>query len=176
MVPDHKDPAGEAVHPIDLAMVLDSVIEDDATVVGDGGDFVATVADIPSGLGTLLWLDPDSFGTIGVGGGFALAAKVVRPVRPAWLLWGDGSSGFSLAEVDTMCRHGLPVVAVIGNDAGWTQIERDQVAIFKDDVACTLEYTAYHTVGEGYGGIGMVVKYGDSLVDKLEEAKALCIF
>jgi len=173
--PDRKDPTKEAIHPIELGIALNRVIEPDAIIIGDGGDFVGTVANILSGRGPMSWLDPGSFGTLGVGGGFALAAKTIHPEKPVWLLWGDGSSGFSLAEIDTMCRHNLPIVAVIGNDAGWTQIERDQVPIFDDDVACTLEYTAYHTVAEGYGGIGMLVKYGESLVEKLEEAKSVCL-
>jgi acetolactate synthase-like protein len=173
--PNRKDPGKQAIHPIELSKALEEVIERDAIVIGDGGDFVGTVANVLTGRGPMSWLDPGSFGTLGVGGGFALAAKAVHPEKPVWLLWGDGSSGYSIAEIDTMCRHNLPIIAVIGNDAGWTQIERDQVPIFNDDVACTLEYTAYHIVAEGYGGIGMVVKYGDNLVEKLEEAKALCL-
>jgi thiamine pyrophosphate-dependent acetolactate synthase large subunit-like protein len=64
-------------------------------------------------------LDPGAFGTLGVGGGFALGAKAVYPDRPVVILWGDGSSGYSLMEFDTFVRHKLPVVALIGNDACW---------------------------------------------------------
>ena len=163
---DRKDTTKLAIHPIALSQALETVIDENAIIIGDGGDFIGTVANVLKGRGPMSWLDPGSFGTLGVGGGFALAAKSVFADRPVWLLWGDGSSGYSLAEIDTMCRHGLPVIAVIGNDAGWTQIERDQVPIFNDDVACPLEYTAYHTVAQGYGGIGMEIKYGDNIVEK----------
>ena len=133
------------------------------------------MANVLTGRGPFSWLDPGSFGTLGVGGGFAMAAKQVHPEKPVWLLWGDGSSGFSLAEIDTMCRHNLPVIAVIGNDAGWTQIERDQKPIFDSDIACPLDYTHYEIVGQGYGATGILIKYGDSIEDKLRLAEKICL-
>ena len=64
------------------------------------------------------------FGTLGVGAGFAIAAKLARPEADVWIVFGDGSCGYSLAEYDTMARHNLGAVAVVGNDACWTQIVR----------------------------------------------------
>jgi acetolactate synthase-like protein len=69
----------------------------------------------------------------------------------------DGSVGYSLAEADTFARHGLGVVAVIGNDAGWTQIARDQVEILKDDVGTVLGATDYERAAEGLGARGLRV-------------------
>jgi len=74
-----------------------------------------------------------------------------------WLIWGDGSSAYSLAEYDTFKRHNLPVIGLIGNDACWTQIEREQIPMFQDDVACPLEYTRYDIVSQGYGAKGLEV-------------------
>lgn len=88
--------------------------------------------------GPLGWLDPGAFGTLGVGGGFALGAKVCRPDAEVWILYGDGSCGFSVAEIDTMTRHKTPVIALVGNDAAWAQIAREQVPMFGSSVACKL--------------------------------------
>jgi len=55
--------------------------------------------------GPLLWLDPGAFGTLGVGGGFALGAKLCRPNSDVYILYGDGSLGYSVAEFDTYTRH-----------------------------------------------------------------------
>ena len=103
-------------------------------MVADGGDFVATASYIVRPRGPLAWLDPGAFGTLGVGAGFALGARLVRPGAEVWLIWGDGASGYGLAEFDTFVRHGIPVIAVVGNDAGWTQIAREQVKLLHDDV------------------------------------------
>ncbi len=84
------------------------------------------------------WLDPGAFGTLGVGGGFALGAKLCRPDSEVWIIWGDGSCGYSVAEIDTMQRFGANVISVVGNDAGWTQILREQEPMFNSSVACKL--------------------------------------
>lgn len=83
-------------------------------------------------------MDPGAFGTLGVAGGFALGAKVVHPDRPVYIIWGDGSCGYSLMEYDTFTRHKLPVIGVVGNDACWTQIAREQIPMFKSNVAVDL--------------------------------------
>ena len=62
----------------------------------------------------------------------------MRPEAEVWLLWGDGSAGYSLAEFDTFTRHNVPVIALIGNDAGWTQIEREQVPTLSHSVSPAL--------------------------------------
>ena len=118
-------------------------------MVADGGDFVATASYILRPRGPLSWLDPGAFGTLGVGAGFALGASLVRPAAEVWLIWGDGASGYGLVEFDTFVRHGIPVIAVVGNDAGWTQIAREQVKMLHDDVGTVLARTDYHARGRG---------------------------
>jgi len=124
-------------------------------IVADGGDFVGTASYVLRPRRPLSWLDPGPFGTLGVGAGFALAAKLVRPSAEVWILYGDGSVGFSLAEADTFARHGLGIAAVIGNDASWTQIAREQVEILKDDVGTVLGATDYERAAEGLGARGL---------------------
>jgi acetolactate synthase-1/2/3 large subunit len=105
-----------------------------------------------------------------VGGGFALGAKLCRPEADVWILYGDGSVAYSLAEFDTFARHGIAVIAVVGNDAGWTQIAREQIEVLKDDVGTVLARTDYHKVAEGYGGRGLLLERGADTRAVLEEA------
>ena len=130
--------------------------------MADGGDFVSTASYVLRPRGPLSWLDPGPFGTLGVGAGFALGAKLVRPDADVWVLYGDGSLGYSLAEVDTFVRHGLGVVAVVGNDAGWTQIAREQVEVLHDDVGTVLASTDYERAAEGLGARGLALPGGDT--------------
>lgn len=163
--------AVEYVNPIHLFQELDKILPDDSILVADGGDFVATASYILRPRGPLRWLDPGVFGTLGVGGGFAVGAKAVRPDAEIWLIWGDGSAAYSLAEFDAFARHGLPVIALIGNDAGWTQIAREQVEILEDDCAVVLEYSDYHVVAEGYGGVGLKLDKPEDVSRVLKEAQ-----
>ena len=151
---------------------LEQRLGDNSIVVADGGDFVATSSYILSPRQPLSWLDPGAFGTLGVGAGFALGAKLLHPESEVWIIYGDGSAGYSLAEFDTFVRHRIPLIAVVGNDAGWTQIARDQVEILGDDVATVLAHTDYHRVVDGFGGAGLRLDDPELIVDALEEARA----
>ncbi len=130
--------SGEHVNPVAFFRALDKAAGENAIFVADGGDFVGTASYILRPRGPLAWLDPGAFGTLGVGAGFALGASVVKPPSEVWLVWGDGACGYGLAEFDTFVRHGIPVIAVVGNDAGWTQIAREQVKMLGDDVGTVL--------------------------------------
>jgi acetolactate synthase-1/2/3 large subunit len=163
----------DGVNPLRLAMEIDRATADDSVVVVDGGDFVATTSYVVRPRGPLRWLDPGVFGTLGVGAGFALGAKLVRPDAEVWLLYGDGSAAYSIAEFDTFVRHGLPVIAVVGNDGAWSQIARDQIELLHDDVGTRLRRTDYHLVAEGYGGKGSLLTSADDIATTLREAKRL---
>ena len=164
---------GEFVNPIALLRALEQEAADDAVFVADGGDFVATASYVLHARGPLAWLDPGAFGTLGVGAGFALGAASVRPGRETWIVFGDGACGWSLAEFDTFVRHGIPVIALVGNDAGWTQIAREQVKMLHDDVATVLARTAYHEVAAGFGAAGLLVRRPDEVVPALRRAREL---
>ncbi len=146
-----------ALDPVTLCRRIEETLPPRSVVVADGGDFVATASYVLRPRGPLAWLDPGVFGTLGVGAGFALGAALCRPGEDVLLLWGDGSAGYGLVEVDTFVRHGLGVVAVIGNDAGWTQIAREQVEVLKDDVGTALRATDYHEAARGLGGEGLLL-------------------
>ena len=152
-------PEGEsgALDPVSLCRQVEAALPEKCVVVADGGDFVATASYVLRPRGPLSWLDPGVFGTLGVGAGFALGAALCRPGEDVLLLWGDGSAGYGLVEVDTFVRHGLGVVALVGNDAGWTQIAREQVEVLKDDVGTVLRATEYHEAARGLGGEGLLL-------------------
>ena len=147
----------ELVNPLHLFHELEKTLPDQSILVADGGDFVATAAYTLRPRGPLSWLDPGAYGTLGVGGGFALAAGLLHPEKEIWIIWGDGSCGYSVAEFDTYARHGCNVIALVGNDACWTQIEREQTPMFGSSTATMLSYRAYDEVARGYGGAGILV-------------------
>ncbi len=165
--------SGELIDSVHFFLRLEEKLADDSVLVADGGDFVATAAYILKPRAPLSWLDPGVFGTLGVGGGFAVGAASVRPKAEVWILWGDGSSAYSLSEFDTCVRHGLAPIAVIGTDASWGQIARDQTTLLGSSVGTGLLRTAYHTVAEGYGGKGLLLTDPAKIDSVLDEAKAL---
>ena len=164
---------GEHVNPVAFFRALDKAAGENAIFVADGGDFVGTSSYILHPRGPLAWLDPGAFGTLGVGAGFSLGAAVVKPQAEVWLVWGDGASGYGLAEFDTFVRHGIPVIAVVGNDAGWTQIAREQVKMLGDDVGTVLARTAYHEVAKGFGAEGIEVRTTAEVDGALARARTL---
>ncbi len=166
--------AGGFINPVQLLRKVNEFMTDGSVLVVDGGDFAATAAYTLRPRAPLTWLDPGVFGTLGIGGGFAVGAKLARPGSEVWIVYGDGACAYSLHEFDTLARHGAPVIALVGNDAGWTQIARDQVAYLHDDVATRLARTDYHIVAEGFGGKGLLLKKASEITRVLREARRLC--
>ncbi|MCA9602617.1 MAG: acetolactate synthase, partial [Myxococcales bacterium] len=120
------------------------------------------------------WMDPGPLGTLGVGPGYAMAAKLARPDSKVILMSGDGSFGLHAMEWEAMARQDIKVVGVIGNDAGWTQILRGQREMFGEDrvVATTLKHTRYERVVEACGGKGFYAETADQVSRALENAFA----
>jgi acetolactate synthase-1/2/3 large subunit len=101
-----------------------------------------------------------------------MGAALARPERETWIVFGDGACGWGLAEFDSFVRQGIPVIAVVGNDAGWTQIARDQVKWLQDDVGTVLARSAYHEVVAGFGAKGLQVRRLDEVQPALAQARA----
>ena len=159
------------VNPVRLCRLVDGMMGDDSVIVADGGDFVGTASYVVRPRRPLSWLDPGPFGTLGVGAGFALGAGLCRPEAEVWILYGDGSAAYSLMEFDTFVRHGIAVIAVIGNDACWTQIARSQIAVYEDDVATMLGRTDYHAVADALGARGFLLDDPDRAGEVLRQAR-----
>jgi acetolactate synthase-1/2/3 large subunit len=161
----------DGIQPLKLLRVLDALLPQDSLLIGDGGDFVGTAAYTVRPPQPLSWLDPGPFGTLGVGGGFALGAKLARPSSEVWVLWGDGSVAYSLAEFDTFARHGVPIIGLVGNDASWAQIARDQVELLGDPVGTELVRADYHRAAEALGGVGIRLQSEDEIAEGLTWAQ-----
>jgi acetolactate synthase-like protein len=162
----------ELVNPLDFFRKLENKMDDDAVLVVDGGDFVATASYIVRPRKPQAWLDPGVFGTLGVGGGFAVGASLCRPGTEVWLIYGDGSCAYSVSEFDTCVRHGLAPIALVGTDGAWAQIAREQTEMLGDDVGTVLLRNDYHKVAEGYGGVGLLLDDPAKIDETLDEAKA----
>ena len=106
-----------------------------------------------------------------MGGGFALGAKLVFPDHDVWIIYGDGCAACSLMEYDTFVRHKLPVISVIGNDACWSQIARDQVEVLKSDCAMNLALSDYQNGGKAFGAEGVRVETLDAFKSAVVDAK-----
>ena len=167
-----EEAGSSTVNPLDLCRRLETSLPDNSVLVADGGDFVATASYILRPRGPLSWLDPGVFGTLGVGAGFALGAKLVRPEAETWILYGDGSVGYSLAEFDTFVRHQIPVIGLVGNDASWAQIARDQVEMLGDAVGTELRRSDYHTAAAGLGAVGLELRQPERTDAVFAEARA----
>lgn len=148
------------VKPLRFSKELAEALPRDATVVCDGGDIVGTAAKLVNVYEPGHWMDPGPLGTLGVGPGYAMAARLARPRAPVFIIYGDGSFGLNAMEFEAMARQGIPVIGVMGNDAAWQQIRRGQVDLFGTDraVATALEYTRYDRVVEALGGHGEYVE------------------
>jgi len=163
--------SGEFINPVTLCRSIDAQLPDNSVIVADGGDFVGTASYIVKPRKPLSWLDPGVFGTLGCGAGFALGASLCRPDHEIWIMFGDGSVGYALAEFDTFARHNIPVIAVVGNDAGWTQIAREQVKMLDDDIGTVLSRSDYHEVAAALGGRGLLLQKTDRTAACLEDAR-----
>jgi len=161
----------ENINPLALLKAIDSAMDDDSIIVADGGDFVATASYTVRPRGPLSWLDPGAFGTLGVGAGFAMGAKLHRPESEVWVIYGDGAFGYSLIEFETFVRLKIPVIAVIGNDACWSQIAREQVKILQDDVGTRLQHSDYHLAAEALGGKGFLIENPEQIEGVLIKAR-----
>jgi len=161
-------------NPLRVCSELGKRLGPSDVVVGDGGDFVATAAYVLKLEWPQLWMDPGPLGTLGVGPGYAMAAQLARPDARVVLVYGDGSFGLHGMEFEAMARQKIPVVAVIGNDAAWTQIRRGQVEIYGEQraIATGLDYTRYDKVVEACGGRGFWVERVEELGAALDEAFA----
>lgn len=160
-------------NPLRLCDAVNQFLRPGDIVVGDGGDFVATAAYTLKLDGVATWMDPGPLGTLGVGPGYAMAAKLARPDARVVLMYGDGSFGLHAMEFEAMARQKIPVVGIIGNDAAWMQILRGQKQMFKNRLVATeLEYTRYEKVVEACGGHGEWVERCEDIQGALERAFA----
>ena len=159
------------VHPARLISEVNRFADPDAIIVGDGGDFVSFAGRLIERQKPGLWIDPGPFGCLGSGPGYAMAAKLARPDRQVILLSGDGAFGFSAMEFDTMVRHKIPVVCLVGNNGIWALEKHPMQSMLGASVAADLgQNTRYDKVVEALGGHGELVEKPEEIRPALERA------
>jgi acetolactate synthase I/II/III large subunit len=148
----------DPIHPMRIYGELARLLDSDAVVIGDGGDFVSYAGKYiepqrPGG-----WLDPGPYGCLGTGLGYAIAARIARPSAQVVLLLGDGAAGFSLMDADTAVRHQLPMVMICGNNGIWGLEKHPMQQLYGYDVAADLQpQCRYDQVVAALGGAGEIV-------------------
>ncbi|QBI52676.1 acetolactate synthase [Streptomonospora litoralis] len=148
----------DPIHPARIYGELNRLLDDDAVVIGDGGDFVSYAGKYVEPRHPGQWLDPGPFGCLGTGMGYSIAARLARPSSQVVTLLGDGAAGFSLMDVDTLVRHRLPVVMVCGNNGIWGLEKAPMQMLYGYDVAAELRpQTRYDEVVRALGGGGELV-------------------
>ena len=163
----------DPIHPARIYGELAPRLADDAVVIGDGGDFVSFAGKFVEPKRPGGWLDPGPYGCLGAGLGSAIAARLARPSAQVVLLLGDGAAGFSLMDVDTLVRHDLPVVMVMGNNSAWGLEKGPMQMLYGYDVAADLApRTAYHDVVKALGGAGECVTDPKQIGPALDRAFA----
>ena len=161
------------LHPLRVYHELGQVLDRDAVVIGDGGDFVSFAGRVIETYEPGCWMDPGPYGCLGAGPGFALAAKLAHPERQVCLLLGDGAFGFSGLEFDSFVRHGLPIVGVMGNNGIWALEKHPMEYLYGYSVAAELQPACrYDEVVRALGGHGELVTKPDELRPALERAFA----
>jgi len=159
------------LHPMRLYAELGEVLDRNAIVIGDGGDFVSYAGRVIDSYEPGCWLDPGPFGCLGSGPGYALAAKLAHPDRQVVLLLGDGAFGFSGMEFDTLARHGVNVVGVMGNNGIWGLEKHPMEFLYGYSVAADLRpETRYDQVVEALGGHGELVREPGEFRGAIERA------
>ena len=161
------------MHPARIYGELVPRLADDAVVIGDGGDFVSFAGKYVEPKQPGCWLDPGPYGCLGAGLGAAIAARLARPSSQVVLLLGDGAAGFSLMDVDTLVRHDLPVVMVMGNNSAWGLEKGPMQMLYGYDVIADLApRTAYDEVVKALGGAGETVTDPRQIGPSLDRAFA----
>jgi acetolactate synthase-1/2/3 large subunit len=159
------------LHPMRVYHELMGVLDRDAVVIGDGGDFVSYAGRVMETYEPGCWMDPGPFGCLGSGPGYAIAAQVAHPDRQVALLLGDGAFGFAGLEFDTMVRHGLPVVGVMGNNGIWGLEKHPMEFLYGYSVAAELQPGCrYDEVVQALGGHGELVERPEDLRPALDRA------
>jgi acetolactate synthase I/II/III large subunit len=148
-------------------------LDRDAIVIGDGGDFVSYAGKYVDSFEPGTFLDPGPYGCLGMGPGYALAAGLAHPDRQVVLLLGDGAIGFALGDFETLVRHGVNVVAIVGNNGIWGLEKHPMQALFGYDVVAELSPgIRYDSVIAAFGGHGELVTEPSEIGPALDRAFA----
>ena len=157
------------LHPNRVLAALQDAMGPDAIVVTDGGDFLSFAR---VGLSAPTMLDPGSFGCIGVGVPYGIAASLAFPDRPVVVATGDGAFGFNAIEIDTAVRHAAPVLIVVANNGAWQIEVHDQEVTHGKVVGTRLQFSDHAAMARAFGMHAERVETEDQLKPAIERALA----
>ncbi len=158
------------INPFRVAHEINEFLTEDTIYIGDGGDVVTISAQAVRPRSPGHWMDPGALGSLGVGTGFAIAAKLANPEKEVLVYYGDGSFGMTAFDMETANRFGVPYLAVIGNNSAMNQIRYGQLAKYgeqRGNVGNLLGDIPFGKFAEMLGG------YGEEVRDPGEIANAL---
>jgi acetolactate synthase-1/2/3 large subunit len=162
------------IHPYRVAWEINEFLTDDTIYIGDGGDVVTISAQAVRPRRPGHWMDPGALGSLGVGTGFAMAAKLAHPAKEVLCYYGDGSFGMTAFDMETANRFGAPYIAVIGNNSAMNQIRYGQIAKYgeqRGNVANLLGDVPFGKFGEMLGGRGEEVREPTQIGPALRRAR-----
>ena len=162
------------IHPYRVAWELNEFLTEDTIYIGDGGDVVTISAQAVQPRTPGHWMDPGALGSLGVGTGFAMAAKLAHPSKEVLCYYGDGSFGMTAFDMETANRFGAPYVAVIGNNSAMNQIRYGQIAKYgaeRGDVGNLLGDIPFSKFAEMLGGYGEEVRDPADIAPALQRAR-----
>lgn len=162
------------IHPYRLAWEINEFLGEDTIYIGDGGDIVTISAQAVRPRNPGQWMDPGALGSLGVGTGFAMAAKLVHPEKEVMCLYGDGSFGMTSYDMETAQRFGAPYLAVVGNNSHMNQIRYGQIAKYGEErgnVGNKLGEVPFSKFGEMIGGYGEEVREASEIQPALQRAR-----
>ena len=165
--------AATPIHPAALFHELKDALPRNVLYSWDGGDFAHWGRALLPARQAGGWLRLGPLGTIGSALPNSVALQLANPGRPVAMITGDGALGFYLAEMDSLVRHTLPVVAIVGNDAGWgLERELQSHATGGATVGCELQPSRYDLVMQAFGGAGETVERLEEVRPAVERAFA----
>jgi len=162
------------IHPYRVAYELNEFLTEDTIYIGDGGDVVTISAQAVRPRRPGHWMDPGALGSLGVGTGFALAAKLVNPQKEVLCYYGDGSFGMTAFDMETANRFGAPYIAVVGNNSAMNQIRYGQLAKYgeqRGNVGNLLGDVPFGKFAEMLGGYGEEVRDPAQIAPALQRAR-----
>jgi len=162
------------IHPYRVAWEINEFLSDDTIYIGDGGDVVTISAQAVQPRRPGHWMDPGALGSLGVGTGFAMAAKLAHPDKEVMCYYGDGSFGMTAFDMETANRFGAPYIAVIGNNSAMNQIRYGQLAKYgeqRGNVGNKLGDVPFSKFGEMLGGYGEEVRDPNEIGPALRRAR-----
>ncbi|MCY4184900.1 MAG: thiamine pyrophosphate-binding protein [Rhodobacteraceae bacterium] len=162
------------IHPYRLAWEINEFLDENSIYIGDGGDVVTISAQAVRPRNPGQWMDPGALGSLGVGTGFSMAAKLAHPEKEVVCLYGDGSFGMTSFDMETSQRFGAPFLAIVGNNSAMNQIRYGQITKYgqnRGDIGNKLGDVPFGKFGEMIGGYGEEVSEASELQPALRRAR-----